>query len=293
MFDEGAFRLDEIFISDYDFIGDWNTIAVPTNLPNEYRQKIVAALTTAHLGNKSIDRTYKKLKPDLDKLFPADKLPNEKLTDENKLVRDIFNFLRNEHKMMYSIFGKIDSSELPFGKHICYLALTRLSESYRACLMLIRMGFYFESYSIIRMIFEQLCWCLANYTLTDDGDFEKLIQPTKSIMYAKAKFTYIGNFYNKLSDFAHISNNALGNYISLGEEEFILTYSKAEYVFETQIALYSLIKMQINILDLLYNEGIKDFKYYGFDDGSDIREIENRFNKFENRLEKYKLKIKY
>jgi len=288
-----AFRLDEIFISDYDFIGDWITIAVPSNLPNEYRQKIVAALTTAHLGNKSIDRTYKKIKPDLDKIFPTDKFPNEKLTEENKLTREIFDFLRDEHRRMYSVFGNIDSTKLPLGKHICYLALTRLSESYRACLMLIRMGFYFESYSIIRMIFEQLCWTLANYTLNDYDGLDKLIQPTKSITYAKTKFKFIGTFYNNLSHFAHISNNALGNYISQGENEFILTYSKAEYVYETQIALYSLIKMQIDIIEIIYNEEIKGYKYWWLDEATDIRLIGERFLKFEDRLKKYELKIHY
>lgn len=288
-----ATRLDEIFISDYDFIGDWITIAVPSNLPNEYRQKIVAALTTAHLGNKSIDRTYKRIKPDLDKIFPTDKFPSENLTEENKLAREIFAFLHDEYRMMYSVFGNIDSTELPLGKHICYLALTRLRVSYRACLMLIRMGFYFESYSIIRMIFEQLCWTLANYTLTDDDDLDKLIQPTKSIAYAKTKFKYIGTFYNNLSHFAHISNNALGNYISQGEDGFILTYSKAEYVYETQIALYSLIKMQINIIEFLYNDEIKNYRYYGLDEGKDIRLIGERFLKFEDRLKKYELKIRF
>jgi len=134
---------------------------------------------------------------------------------------------------------------------------------------------------------------LANYTLNDYDGLDKLIQPTKSITYAKTKFKFIGTFYNNLSHFAHISNNALGNYISQGENEFILTYSKAEYVYETQIALYSLIKMQIDIIEIIYNEEIKGYKYWWLDEATDIRLIGERFLKFEDRLKRYELKIRY
>ncbi len=42
MFKTEKFRLDEVFISDYDFIGAWNTVAVPSNL----RPKQPLMLTT-------------------------------------------------------------------------------------------------------------------------------------------------------------------------------------------------------------------------------------------------------
>lgn len=285
------FQLDDIFISDFDFIGDKIPIAIPSKLSNDYKHKIIAAYKTVAFGYKSVDRTYEKLKPDLDKLFPIGQSPLDNLSEENKLSRELFDFLRTEHLMMYDIIGQIDSSALPFGKHICYIAMTRLSESYRACMMLIRMGFYFESYSIIRMIFEQLCWTLANYTLTDDDNLEKLIQPTKSISYAKSKFKNIGVFYYSLSHMAHISNNTIGLYLSQNEDDFTLTYSKPEYVFETQIALYSLIKMQIETLKQIYESEIKDYRFYAFDQGTDILEIDKRFHIFEDRLKKYELRI--
>ena len=51
--------------------------------------------------------------------------------------------------------------------------------------------------------------------------------------------------------------------------------------------------MQINTIKLIFNDEIKDFKYYAFDEGTDILEIEKRFLKFEDRLGKYELKTNY
>lgn len=288
------FQLDDIFISDYDFIGDDTPIAVPSGLPNDYRRKIIAAYKSVKFGYKSVDRTYEKLEPTFDKLLPLDKSPIDSLNEDNALVRDIFDFLHSEHRMIYSIFTSIDSTEFVFGKHISFMALTRLRESYRACMTLIRMGFYFESYSVIRLIFEQLCWVLANYSHSDDIDIDKFIQPTKSISYAKKKFKNVGSFYYSLSHLAHISNNTIGLYISNNEDNFTLTFSKVEFVLETQIALYSLFKMQIETIKLIYGNDIKDFNYFTFDDvGINILDIRQRFQKFENRIKKYDLKINY
>jgi len=140
------------------------------------------------------------------------------------------------------------------------------------------------------MIFEQLCWSLANFSLTDDKTVDNLIRPTKSIASAKAKFKNIGSFYFSISHLTHISNNSIGLYISHNDTDLALTLSKPEYVFETQFVLHSLMKMQIEIIRHIYKTEIIDYKFISLDKEINILEIYKRFLVFEDRLKKFNIK---
>lgn len=134
------------------FLGD---ILVPKYFDYETNYKINAAIGSI-LFDQSIDGFLKE--------FPIQK---EVKTEESS-TEQITNEIQLQIEAIYNKHEKIKYSEENIRTFGVHTSLLRLKNSYEICIFLINLGYYFEANTIIRLIFEQLVYCINLSDVTDE-----------------------------------------------------------------------------------------------------------------------------
>lgn len=120
----------------------------------------------------------------------------------------------------------ITISEANFSAFTINTALLRLPESYDSAIFLINNTFYFESFAIIRLIFEQLVYTINICDLSDE-EFDKLSSSRRKSDLSSTNINKIkkllpelklGTFYRDLSSATHVGLEQAGKFIQYNEE---------------------------------------------------------------------------
>lgn len=106
-------------------------------------------------------------------------------------------------------------------KDLFFVALGRLSTSFKAATLLLNNGFFVEVVSILRLIIEQLAW--GSFLLVEEDEEKIRKNRTQSnVGYLKKQLgENYGILYGYLSSEAHLEPKEIGKYLRKDEEEQI------------------------------------------------------------------------
>lgn len=106
-------------------------------------------------------------------------------------------------------------------KDLFFVALGRLSTSFKAATLLLNNGFFVEVVSILRLIIEQLAW--GSFLLVEEDEEKIRKNRTQSnVGYLKEQLgENYGILYGYLSSEAHLEPKEIGKYLRKDEEEQI------------------------------------------------------------------------
>jgi hypothetical protein len=265
-------------ISNLTLIGYSNFYAfVPDEYSQEIKDELVSVFAKRVLDLKSIDYTYKKF---------INTIPNEikagNNTDPEKILLKEINctaltFIEEVFDRLNSI--KIDEHSV--SSIAVVTTLNRLVNSYESAFFLINNHLYFESVAILRIIFEQLAFCMSICDMTDE-EYDALsksirkqkLSPT-NIQKIKQIFngdTEIGPLYSYLSEINHIDFKKIPTFLSFDkqDESVNMTLRSIHQSIEVAINLLGIIDIHSVILEYSLRKHIKGkYKY-----------IENNGDKF-------------
>jgi hypothetical protein len=155
-----------------------------------------------------------------------------------------------------------------FGHVIAVAALYRLEASFEAAEFLIRKGLLFETWSLFRLVFEQLAWIYEVYARDDESIYH--VKPTKCVGKFKNFIIKGGFMYGKFSEFAHIDPGLLSNYIQLEKGKHLLnitTTHKQEGPANALLLLF-LVSLFGFMFEVVHMSRLRKFEYlYATSDG--------------------------
>lgn len=182
------------------------TYSLPINSSPELRH-MVAASIRAHIEKINFDTSYKLLS-NCD--FSNDEWLNNGLIT-NYLIANETDLLVN---VMNDYFKKVNSDRnLTVGEFQFFVSMIRLRESFKSVIILCDRSLFIEMMPILRLIYEQLCWCCY---VIDEKDEKNLNSnwTTKNTKHLKNKINeYYGRLYDFLSKESHMAPNQTEKYI--------------------------------------------------------------------------------
>lgn len=232
-------------------------ILLPKTFDTETQQRISAAVLSV-FTDSSIDQTLKK---HIKSISPSKEIENS----TQDLLNEVQSLLDTIYKKHLSINYKEEHIRV-FGVH---MSLQRLKYSYEVCNFLIYMGYYFEANTIIRLIFEQLNYCVNLADITDE-DFKKLkpsspfLSPTK-IRKLDTLMTDldIGFLYGDLSNKAHMNITEASKYIKWNKEiKQVMIVERSQHL--TLISANLLLIMcyiHENVLEYSFKDYLTSFEF--------------------------------
>jgi hypothetical protein len=242
----------------------WNfgiPIVVPINFSIEQEKYLKAALTTIQYGNVSVDNILKRY---FENFEENKKLSLSKLNDNinfkyDSLINEILNFQKITFKQMTSELSKFDFEDDSESISFCGLIFKRLKSSFDASRVLIKQGFYFETYSLIRQMLEQIAFA---YNIYGKNNYDEFISPTKCISSLKDFYPYSGKFYGLLSSKTHIDKTQIEKFFYVDEnQEGQIILQSLQYSIETAIDLLIILDLYCCVFEYLFKNKISEYRY--------------------------------
>lgn len=227
-------------VDELTLIGDMMfTVGVPHNASAEFKRYVFAGAKAASYGYRSVDYVLKQHGERWELSSPS--LPTEV-------------FARQVHSQVSaSVLQAVEKLQAMRlgpelnGSFAGWAALARLAQTFRIVAGGLTRGWHFEAVALLRLILEQLAWCVAVRGLPGLDHFEVL--PTSSISQLKAIRADIGRIYGELSEAAHIHPEHTPSYISFHGPRVIVTWSSPDYLLSN--ATYMMILLDI------YHEAVR------------------------------------
>lgn len=112
-------------------------------------------------------------------------------------------------------------------KDLFFVAMGRLSTSFKAATLLLNNGFFVEVVSILRLIIEQLAW--GSFLLVEEDETKIIKNRTQSnVRFLKEQLgEQYGTLYGYLSSEAHLEPKEIGKYLRKDEEEQIVVRDRS------------------------------------------------------------------
>ena len=247
--------------------------SIPINSSPEFRRHIATAIDSYNNDadfNEVIE--YKDLKDYEDsKWINNDLIINYTIAKSTDIVSNIIIELTS--------LLKDDNYNFSVGE-IQYLAsMTRLRNSFKSAIILCDRSLYIEMMPIIRLIYEQLCWCCY---VIDETDIEKIKSnwTTKNTKYLKEKISEnYGKVYDTLSQESHMAPNQSGKYIETSIDSIFINERSSQEAKNDIPFIISMFHIYVQVLEY----GINHFNYN--------KEYYEEFFKFEIDLIKLWLKM--
>ncbi|MCW4468960.1 hypothetical protein OGH69_08300 [Flavobacterium sp. MFBS3-15] len=238
---------------------------IPNHFDKELINKINAAIMSHTFEYSSIDSVYKKY-------FKNNEAVN---TPDTDLLYEITNGIKKALNNIYKKHEEILYKEekiVIFGAHI---ALKRLQISYDTCMMLINLGCFVEADCIIRMIFEQLSYCV-NICDLSNAEFQEKTQSKRDKIFDSTNISKIkkiiqlldlGRLYSNLSKKAHIDLDVIYKFFmydhSINDTKIVFR-SKDETIICATL-LYIICYIHEVVLEYVFKEYINKFEFLKFE----------------------------
>lgn len=132
--------------------------------------------------------------------------------------------------------------------------------SFRAASLMIRLGYAFESFTILRLILEQIAWAYAVHEMDDEAAFHKA-NSTKVVTKLKRFLPHVGSMYGSLSDFAHIAPHLTREYIEAHEDDYRVTLTSPKRVLLLSFVLLRLADTFGTVAEYVYGESVSPRRY--------------------------------
>ena len=261
-------------------------IMIPKHFDSNLRNKIKASIISGILEYKSIDYV-------LNKVLPED--TKKQNTDFADVTADIVDKIKNVLKIIEEKHEDINYKEertVIFGLH---MALKRLKISYESCIMLINLGCFIEADCIIRLIFEQLNYCINICELSDE-EFQKKMESNDKILNPTTihklkniiKHIDIGRLYGTLSKKAHLDISQVGNFIKYDNNigNHLVTLRSRDESSISALLLLIVCYIHEVVLEYSFKEYIHKFDLLSFENSVCCATLPERYKEF---IELYKI----
>ena len=229
---------------------------IPKQFLPQLKDDISAVFLKNSLNLKSLYYTRKK--------YVDNRVYKVEHDESHELLFRITRYIEQEITILDSELRSIDFHE----EHVRSIAvdstLTRLAESYEAAIFLINNIFYFESFSIIRLIFEQLVFCINICDMSDEEyssmSKNKLKKQLSSTNIHKIKKLFpeqnLGSFYKYLSGATHVGVGQAAKFVTYDYELNRVTVSRT--VRMAIDAAFHLLKV-LDIHRLTFEYSLKEY----------------------------------
>lgn len=228
------------------------TYSIPINSSPEFRMYIASAIDAYVFGADINDVLLCK---DIDNYTDEIWLNNDLMI--NFSIARALDIATNMINDLYDSLKAI-KKEFSLGEVQYFASMARLRESFKAVIILCDRSLFIEMMPILRLIYEQLCWCCY---VIDELDEEKIKSnwTTKNTKYLKEKISEsYGKLYSTLSSEAHMAPNQTGKFIESITDDGILfnarSSKKAKRDIPWIIQLY-------HIYIQVFQYGIKHFNF--------------------------------
>jgi hypothetical protein len=213
------------------------TIGIPNSLPDEAKFRIHASLNTVSLGRSSIDYQVKELKR------LGVKYRRDKELDRFYDSIQTFKYFAEQTSKKIS---DLEPETVPANKLLAETCLVRLHATTKAAAFLMLNGYYFETYSILRIILEQIAYAYVIYE--QSIEFAQKCQPQKCISILSRHFSPAGELYGHLSERAHIRFQQTQHFFVRDEQNG--RFADHQIVMQTTRNRYENLAIGFKILDL-------------------------------------------
>jgi hypothetical protein len=201
-------KMNEDGLEDMVLIGNIQyTVGVPYNYSRQLKEKILTAINSEFIGLKTLDRLYKQIQK---RSHEFDKGANFNWFYEKTSQIKTSAFITSEKIRVGP------NVTLPFNMFLSLATLLRVTASINSLRYLILNGYYFESFSIMRLIFEQIAYA-NKLSKVSESEVAKVI-PTRCINDLKAVIPNAVVLYGRLSEVTHIDFQKTQEFFGVNEE---------------------------------------------------------------------------
>ena len=229
--------------------GITNSAIVSSSLSPSELKKMWGAVLSLELGLQSVDYTIKRYVEGY----------GAELEHEKAQIRPVERLVKDEVLRVKNKYVNIKHDNVILGHHLSHTALIRMESSFSSIIVLLRMGYYFELYAIMRMIYEQLSWVYAVHG--SDDIKECRIEPQKSIGKLKELYPSAGKTYGFLSEISHIVPKAIGKYVHHEGENVMVTVSFQKEMAEVRYVMATFAHLYCALWEITHKEWGEDFQY--------------------------------
>lgn len=236
-------------------------IIVPLSFTDLQEKYLKASLRTLLYGNVSVDNVLKRYYADFEE---NKKLNESKLKDNinfkhDLIIDEILKFQKEVFNQMNSELSKFNFTDDSESNSFCGLIFKRLKSSFNASRVLIKQGFYFETYSLIRQMLEQIAFAFNIY---NKNNYDEFISPTKCISSLKDFYPYSGKFYGILSSKTHIDKSQIERYFYIDEnKEGQIILQSLEYSMETALDLLIILDLYCCVFEFLFHDKVSKERF--------------------------------
>ncbi|MBF9253747.1 hypothetical protein I2I11_10620 [Pontibacter sp. 172403-2] len=234
-------------------IGFGTPFLVPKDLTIEEEKYLIASQLTIAFGNKSVDNILKKDLADFEKT----KTLNES-NEKEKLLDGALELSKVQQKELNRILTELNTLPDTTASIACLTAFSRLQATFCSVHSLISLGYYFESFALIRLVLEQLAYVYTASMVEDGkGSFQS---PTKSISQLAKFHTQAGKLYGILSKKTHIDKSEVHKYIKIEDGKVYTLHNSIEFSLGASIYLLAVLDIQYCVFEFCFRQQLKDFK---------------------------------
>lgn len=233
-------------------IGFGTPFLIPKDLTLEEVKYLVASQLTIAFGNKSVDNTLKVYLSDID-----DNQRMSKVCEKEELLNDVLEISKAQQKELQQKLKELKFPTETPSNFACLTVLTRLETTFRSIHSLISLGYYFESFAMIRLVLEQLAYAYtAALVDIEKTDFQS---PTKSISELKKFYSKAGLLYGILSKKAHIDKSEIHKYIEIEDGQVFTLNNSIEFSLEVSFYLPAILDIQYCVFEFCFKQQLDVF----------------------------------
>lgn len=234
-------------------------IIVPKIFTTEQEKYIKASLRTLHYGNLSVDHVLKRYYSDFDKIYKhnEDVKKKSEVYKYEKLVEEFLDFQKKIYNEYNSTLSKIDFTNAEESIFYCGLIYKKLDSNFQALRMLINFGFYYEAFSLIRQMLEQIAFA---FEIFHKKSFDEYESPTKCISSLKKFYPYAGTFYGQLSSKTHIDKTQFINHYTVNEKnEGNIILRSLEFSANTAFYSSIILDAYVCVFEYIFFDYLKEY----------------------------------
>jgi hypothetical protein len=234
----GAFEINSLGLDLSDFKIVWVDnipFFVPKDMNVLEEKYLVASQMTLMFNQKSVDNVLKNYLSEFET-----SISDIKKTQEEIVIEQTLDLSKQVYSELDKKLSKINFGEGTISTIACHALFFRLASTFKSIHYCINFYYYFEGFSLIRLVLEQLAYA---YTASQvaSGKFKTFLSPTKSVGILKNLLPNAGRLYNALSKKAHIDKSEIHNYIKIEKEQHFVVLHDVKYALEASAYLLLLL----------------------------------------------------
>jgi len=245
----GKYKNEDVVTDVIGYVLEGVPYGLPINASIELRKYITAAV----LKHKNPEENFEEI---ISKLNLDDLTDEKNVTVHDIVTHSISRSVEIASQVINDLQKKLKDNiqNINLGESLFFIAMIRLKESFKSCIILIRNGFFVEVITVLRLIYEQLCWAI----FVIDEKSEEMIKKNKTsanTKYLKEKINEeYGKLYGFLSEEAHLAPDTIFKYLSNKDDEIYILGRSAIKCKEEVISLLQLYKIYIEVFSYSVNK---------------------------------------